>query len=69
MSELPYWYESEGYGTCTEVRVETCGKSARAGWRQCGDVNSIRSNTVEGHMAGPAVPGRWLERIGNGAPR
>ena len=20
-------------------------------------------------MAGPAVPGRWLERVGNGAPR
>ena len=52
-----------------EEKVETCGKSARAGWRQFGDVNSIRSNTVEGHMAGPAVPRRWLERIGNGARR
>ena len=32
-------------------------------------VNSIRSNAVEGHMVGPTVPGRRLERTGNGASR
>ena len=32
-------------------------------------VNSIRSNTVGGRMAGPAVLRRWLEPAGNGRSR
>ncbi len=32
-------------------------------------VNSIRSNAVGTHKAGPAVFRRRLERTGNGAPR
>ena len=49
-----------------DVRVERRGKSSPIAWRHVGAVNSIRSNTVEGHMAGPAVPWRWLEHVGNG---
>ena len=56
-------------GVALAVRVEKCGKSALDGWEQSIAVNSIRSNTAEGHMACPAVPWRWLERIGNGASR
>ena len=52
-----------------EVRVERRGKSSPIGWRLSDAVNSIRSNTVGGHMAGPAVLRRWLERSGNGPPR
>lgn len=70
MYELCRLRRSEGYEVCAdEVRVETCGKSARIGVEASVAVNSIRSNTVEGHMAGPAVPWRWLERVGNGASR
>ena len=70
MSELCLLGRSEGYEACAdEVRVERRGKSSPDGWRLPIDVNSIRSNTVEGHTAGPAVPGRWLERVGNGASR
>ena len=32
------------------VRVERCGKSAPDGWELSVAVNSIRSNTVGGHM-------------------
>lgn len=56
-------------GVALAVRVEKCGKSALDGWEQSIAVNSIRSNAVEGHVAGPAVPGRRLERIGNGTSR
>ena len=71
MRELCPLGRSEGYEACAddEVRVERRGKSSPAGWRLPIAVNSIRSNTVEGHAAGPAVPGRWLERAGNGASR
>ena len=51
------------------VRVERRGKSSPDGWEQSIAVNSIRSNAVEGHVVGPTVPGRRLERIGNGASR
>jgi len=36
--------------------VERRGKSSPVDWRQFDPVNSIRSNTVEGTMACPAVP-------------
>ena len=52
-----------------EVRVERWGKSPPGDGRLLTAVNSIRSNTVGGHQACPAVLGRWLERTGNGAPR
>jgi len=51
------------------ARVERRGKSSPAGWEQSGAVNSIRSNTAEGTLACPAVPGRWLEPVGNGRRR
>ena len=71
MRELCPLGRSEEYEACAddEVRVERRGKSSPDGWRLPIAVNSIRSNTVEGHAAGPAVPGRWLERAGNGASR
>ena len=56
-------------GVALAVRVEKCGKSALDGWEQSIAVNSIRSNAVEGHTVGPTVPGRRLERTGNGASR
>ena len=60
----------ERYGACAdEVRVERRGKSSPIGWRQSDAVNSIRSNTVVTHMAGPAAFRRWLERTGNGTSR
>ena len=53
-----------------KVRVKRWGKSPPGPWKHgFYDVNSIRSNAVEGQMAGPAVPGRRLERTGNGASR
>jgi len=62
--------QNKGYEVCSdEVRVERRGKSSPDGWEQSVAVNSIRSNAVEGHMVGPTVPGRRLERIGNGASR
>ena len=70
MYELCRLRRSEGYEVCAdEVRVETCGKSARIGVEASVAVNSIRSNTVEGKRTGPVSPGRWLERAGNGTPR
>ena len=69
MTELCRLRQSEGYGACDDARVERRGKSSPDGWEQSVAVNSIRSNTVGGHMAGPAVLGRWLERAGNDAPR
>ena len=49
------------------VRVERRGKSSPVAWRHADAVNSIRSNTVDGDTkAGPAVPRRWLEPVGNG---
>ena len=69
MSELSLG-GSEGYETCAgEVRVERRGKSSPDGWEQPIAVNSIRSNAVEGQQVGPTVPGRRLERVGNGASR
>ena len=60
----------KGYGACIdEVRVETCGKSARIGVEASVAVNSIRSNTVEETRPARLFPRRWLERIGNDAPR
>ena len=57
MYELCRLRRSEGYEVCAdEVRVETCGKSARIGVEASVAVNSIRSNTAEGTQAGPAVP-------------
>ena len=56
-------------GVALAVRVEKCGKSALDGWEQSIAVNSIRSNTVVTQQAGPAAFRRWLERIGNDAPR
>ena len=48
MYELCRLRRSEGYEVCAgEVRVETCGKSARIGVEASVAVNSIRSNTVE----------------------
>ena len=52
-----------------EVRVETCGKSARIGVEASDAVNSIRSNTVEETRPARLFPRRWLERTGNDAPR
>ena len=47
MYELCLLRRSEGYEVCAdEVRVETCGKSARIGVEASVAVNSIRSNTV-----------------------
>lgn len=70
MYELCRLRRSEGYEVCAdEVRVETCGKSARIGVEASVAVNSIRSNTVGEHMACPAVPRRWLELAGNGKSR
>lgn len=70
MYELCRLRRSEGYEVCAdEVRVETCGKSARIGVEASVAVNSIRSNTVVTQQAGPAAFRRWLERIGNDAPR
>ncbi len=39
-----------------DARVERRGKSSPVDWRQLDPVNSIRSNTVEGTKACPAVP-------------
>lgn len=70
MYELCRLRRSEGYEVCAdEVRVETCGKSARIGVEASVAVNSIRSNTVGEHMTGPAVLRRWLEPCGNARPR
>ena len=70
MNELWRLRRSERYGACIdEVMVERRGKSSPDGVEAPIAVNSIRSNAVEGHMAGPAVPGRRLERVGNGASR
>ncbi len=70
MSELCRLRRSEGYGACTdEVRVERRGKSSPITRERRDAVNSIRSNTVGETLVGPTVSGRWLERIGNGAPR
>ena len=69
MNELSCLHGSERYVACDDARVERRGKSSPDGWEQSAAVNSIRSNTVGGHMAGPAVLGRWLERAGNDAPR
>lgn len=70
MYELCRLRRSEGYEVCAdEVRVETCGKSARIGVEASVAVNSIRSNTVGEHMTGPAVLRRWLEPRGNARPR
>ena len=49
--------------------METCGKSARIGVEASVAVNSIRSNTVEETRPARLFPRRWLERIGNDAPR
>ena len=63
MYELCRLRRSEGYEVCAdEVRVETCGKSARIGVEASVAVNSIRSNTgmgagASGPKAGPAAPG------------
>ena len=65
MNEPPCLHEGERYGACGDARVERRGKSTPIAWRHVGAVNSIRSNTVEGLKAGPAVPWRWLERRGN----
>ena len=70
MSELSPQGGSEGCGACDdEVRVERRGKSSPGEWELLTAVNSIRSNTVGEHVAGPAVLRRWLERVGNGASR
>ena len=71
MSELCRLRQSEGYVARAddEVRVERRGKSSPDGWEQTVAVNSIRSNTVGGHKACPAVLGRWLKRAGNGTRR
>ncbi len=58
------------YGTrIREEKVERRGKSSPDGVETPIAVNSIRSNAVEGRKAGPAVPGRRLERAGDGASR
>lgn len=57
------------YGFAAMVRVERCGKSAPDGWKLSVAVNSIRSNAVGTHKAGPAVFRRRLERVGNSASR
>ena len=65
----------EGYGACTdEVRVERRGKSSPACGEQHCPANPIRSNTDRRGAKAPRLLGvilsdRWLERIGNGAPR
>ena len=71
MYELCRLRRSEGYEVCAdEVRVETCGKSARIGVEASVAVNSIRSNTVaRKQQACPAASRRWLERTGNSASR
>lgn len=70
MTETCRLRQGEGYEVCAdEVRVETCGKSARIGVEASVAVNSIRSNTVGEHMACPAVLRRWLEPRGNARPR
>ncbi len=70
MSELWRLRRSERYGACIhEEKVERWGKSPPDGVEAPIAVNSIRSNAVEGHEAGPAVPGRRLERVGDGASR
>ena len=70
MSEFSCLHGNERYAACDdEVRMERRGKSSPDGVEAPIAVNSIRSNAVEGHMAGPAVPGRRLERVGNGASR
>ncbi len=70
MSKLCRLRRSARYEACSdEVRVERRGKSSPAGWEQSGAVNSIRSNTAEGTLVCPTVPGRWLEPVGNGRPR
>ena len=62
--------QGEGYEVCAdEVRVETCGKSARIGVEASVAVNSIRSNTAEEARPARLLPRRWLERIGNDTPR
>ena len=38
------------------VRVERRGKSSPVAWRHGDAVNSIRSNTVEGHTGRPGRP-------------
>ena len=50
--ELFCLQESEKlYARIDEVRVKKCGKSALGLWRhKFYDVNSIRSNAVEGHI-------------------
>ncbi len=70
MNELWRLRRSERYGVCIdEEKVERRGKSSPDGVEAPIAVNSIRSNAVEGHKAGPAVPGRRLERAGNGTSR
>lgn len=70
MYELCRLRRSEGYEVCAdEVRVETCGKSARIGVEASVAVNSIRSNTVGGHTICPIVLRRWLKPAGNGRIR
>lgn len=57
MYELCRLRRSEGYEVCAdEVRVETCGKSARIGVEASVAVNSIRSNTVCGTTGWPGRP-------------
>ncbi len=57
MSKLCRLRQSERYGACDDaVRVERRGKSSPINWRQIGAVNSIRSNTVEGHEGRPGRP-------------
>ena len=51
------------------VRVERRGKSSPDGMEVTVAVNSIRSNTVERTMPARQFSRRWLERIGNDAPR
>ena len=57
MSELCRLRRGERYGACAdEVRVERRGKSSPDGWKLPIAVNSIRSNTVEGHKGRPGRP-------------
>ena len=70
MTETCRLRQGEGYEVCAdEVRVETCGKSARIGVEASVAVNSIRSNTAEEARLARLLPRRWLERIGNDTPR
>ena len=48
--------ETKPSGLCNDVRVERRGKSSPIAWRQVDAVNSIRSNTVEGHIGRPGRP-------------